>query len=161
MSGIYTVQFNGVATIAGSPTVTQDLFQITAHASKQCVLLAWGVSQSSDVGDAAEEGLSILVKSGQTSTGSGGSAPTPASTDPVNAATVGFTAQANNTTIASGGTILTHYAYNWNIRIPMDQVYTDQQQIIFGAGRRLTIELATAPADSVTLSGYAVIQEIG
>lgn len=156
MSGFYTVQFNGVAV-----TAAQDLFQIAAHATKQCVLLAWGVSQSTEEGDTAEEQLLILVKSGQTTTGSGGSAPTPVSTDPVNAATVGFTAQANNTTIATGGTILTHYAYNWNIRIPMDQVYTDQMQIIFGAGRRLTIELAEAPADSVTLSGYAVIQEIG
>jgi len=155
MSGIYTVQFNGVAA-----TVAQDLFQITAHATKQCVLLAWGVSQSTEVGDSAEESLTILVKSGAGTTGSGGSAPTPISTDPVNAATVGFAAQANNTTQASTGTILTHYAYNWNVRIPMDQVYTDQMQIIFGAGRRLTIEVS-APADSVTLSGYCVIQEIG
>ncbi len=155
MSGIYTVQFNGVAVSAA-----QDLLQLTAHSTKQCVLLAWGVSQSSEVGDTAEESLSILLKSGQGTTGSGGSAPTPVATDSSGGAS-GFAAQANNTTPASTGTIVTHYAYNWNIRVPMDQVYPDQMQIVFGAGRRLTIELVSVPADAITMSGYAVVQEIG
>ncbi len=156
MSGIYTVQFNGVAA-----TAQQDIFAIVAHATKQTVLLAWGISQSSEVGDTQEEGLSVLVKSGATVVGSGGTAPTPVSNDPVNSATVGFTARANDTTKASAGTIVTHYAYNWNVRVPLDQIYTDQMQLIFGAGRRLTVELATTPADSITLSGYIVLQEIG
>lgn len=155
MSGIYTVQFNGVAA-----TAAQDLFEINAHASKQCVLLGWGVSQSSDVGDAAEELLTILVKSGAATSGSGGSAPTPVATDS-SAAAAGFTAEANNTTKASTGTIVTHYAHNWNVRVPLDVVLPEPMQIIFGAGRRLTIELVNAPADSLTVSGYAVIQEIG
>ncbi len=155
MSGIYTVQFNGVAA-----TVQQDFFELVAHASKQCVLLAWGLSQSTEVGDTQEEGLSLLVKSGSTVSGSGGSAPTPTNNDGSGAAS-GFTAEANNTTKANTGTIVTHYAYNWNVRMPFDQVYTEQMQLIFGAGRRLTIELATTPADSITLSGYAVVQEIG
>lgn len=156
MSGIYTVQFNGV-----NVTAQQDIFAIVAHATKQCVLLAWGISQSTEVGDTQEEGLSLLIKSGATVAGSGGTAPTPASTDPVNSATVGFTARANDTTKANTGTILTHYAYNWNVRVPMDQIYIDQMQIICGAGRRMRLELATTPADSITMSGYMVIQEIG
>lgn len=155
MSGIYTVQFNGVAA-----TAQQDFFELVAHASKQCVLLSWGLSQSTEVGDTQEEGLSLLVKSGSTVSGSGGTAPTPTNNDGAGAAS-GFTAEANNTTKANTGTILTHYAYNWNVRMPFDQIYTEQMQIIFGASRRLTIELATTPADSITLSGYAVVQEIG
>jgi len=155
MSGIYTVPFSSVAV-----TAQQDFFEITAHATKQCVLLGFGVSQSSDVGDAAEEGLSLIVKSGQTTSGSGGTTPTPTPNDGAGAA-AGFTAEVNNTTKASAGTILTHYSYNWNVRVGMDVILPEQMQLIFGAGRRLTIELATTPADSLTVSGYAVIQEIG
>jgi hypothetical protein len=155
MSGVYTVQFNGVAV-----TAQQDIFELVAHATKQCVLIGFGISQSTDVGDAAEEGLSILVKSGSTVSGSGGSSPTPTNNDGSGAAS-GFTAEANNTTKANTGTIVTHYAHNWNIRMPLDVLLPEPMQIVFGAGRRLTIELATTPADSITMSGYAVVQEIG
>jgi hypothetical protein len=155
MSGIYTVQFNGVAA-----TAQQDLFEIVPTSAKPCVVLGFGLSQSTEVGDTAEEGLSILVKSGATTSGSGGSAPTPVANDST-AAAAGFSAEVNNTTKASAGTIVTHYAYNWNIRVPMDIVFTEQQQIILAASRRFTIELATTPTDSITLSGYLVVQEIG
>lgn len=155
MSGIYTVTFAGVAV-----TAQQDLIALVAHASKQCVLLAFGVSQSSDVGDAAEEGLSLLVKSGATTVGSGGSAYTPVANDGSGAA-AGFTARINDTTIASAGTIVTHYAHNWNVRVGENILLTEPMQLIFGAGRRLVIGLATTPSDSLTMSGYAVIQEIG
>jgi len=155
MSGIYTVQFNNVAV-----TAQQDLFDIVAHSSKQCVLLGFGISQSSDTGDAQEELLQILVQSGATSTGSGGSAPTPSANDGA-ASAAGFTARVNDTTKASAGTILTHYAYSWNERVGMDVILPEQMQIIFGAGRRLCVVLNSTPADSITMSGYAVIQEIG
>jgi hypothetical protein len=155
MSGVYTVTFTGVAV-----TAQQDFFEIVAHSSKQCVLLAFGVSQSTEVGDTAEEGLSVLVKSGSTVSGSGGSSATPANNDGSGGAS-GFTAEVNNTTKANTGTIVTHYPYNWNIRMPLDILLPEPMQIVFGASRRLTIELATTPADSITVSGYAVIQEIG
>lgn len=155
MSGIYTVQFTSTAI-----TAAQDLAEIVAHATKQCVLLGFGVSQSTELGDAAEEQLSIVVKSGATVSGSGGSSYTPVANDGSGAAS-GFTAEVNNTTKANTGTIVTHYAYNWNVRSPMDIIYPEQYQLIFGAGRRLTIELVGAPADSVTTSFYAVVQEIG
>lgn len=156
MSGVYTIQFNGVAV-----TAQQDLFEIVAASGKPFVLLAWGISQSTEVGDAAEESLSILVKSGQTTSGSGGSSATPVPTDSANTVAFGGTAEVNNTTPASAGTIVTHYAHNWNIRVPLDQILTEQQQLLMVASRRMTISLATTPADSITMSGYAVIQEIG
>ena len=155
MSGIYTVQFNGVAA-----TVQQDLFEIVAAADSPLVLIAFGLSNATEVGDSAEEMLAILVKSGSTTSGSGGSSPTPVALDASQAA-ASFTAEANNTTKASAGTIVTHYAYNWNVRMPFDIILPEPMQIILTASRRLTIELATTPADSITLSGYAVLQEIG
>lgn len=155
MSGIFTVQFNGVAA-----TVQQDLFEVVAASAKPLVLLAWGLSQSTELGDAAEEQLLVLVKSGQSTSGSGGSSVTPANNEGGGAA-ASFTAEANNTTKASTGTIVTHYAYAWNVRGPLDIILPEQMQLIMPAARRLTIELASTPADSITLNGYAVLQEIG
>lgn len=155
MSGIYTVQFNGVAV-----TAAQDLIALVAHASKQCVLIGFGIGQTSDVGDAAEELLRIRIRSGQTVAGSGGTAPTPVPTDGSGSA-AGFTARVNDTTQANTGTIVEHYQHVWNVRMPLEIVLPEPMQLIFGAGRRLTIELPGAPADSLTVSGYAVVQEIG
>ncbi len=156
MSGIYTVPFENVAV-----TAAQDLLAVVAHSTKQCVLLAYGLSQSTELGDAAEESVRVVIKSGQTTVGSGGSSVTPTPLDPVGAGASGFTARRNDTTAAVDGTIVNHYPHNWNIRGPLDCILPEQMQIIFGAGRRLTMTLEGAPADSVTMSGYLVIQEIG
>lgn len=155
MSGVYTVQFNGVAA-----TAQQDLFELVAASGKPIVILGFSLSQSTEVGDSAEEALSILLKSGQTTSGSGGSAPTPVANDSTMAA-AGFTAEANNTTKASAGTIVTHGAWNWNIRVPLDVLFTQEQQLVMAASRRCTLELATTPADSITMSGVIWIQELG
>lgn len=158
MSGIYSVSFEKV-----SVTAVQDLFAIVAHASKQCVLLGFSLAVSggaADAGDAQEELLGIRIRSGQTSAGSGGSAPTPVPQD-ASLAAAGFTARVNDTTQASAGTIVTHLATALNNRAGLDMPLTEGQQIIFGAGRRLTIELTTAPADALEISGTAWVQEIG
>lgn len=156
MSGVYTVQFTATAV-----TAQQDFFELTAASGKPIVILGFSLSQSSDVGDAAEEGLSVLLKSGQTTSGSGGgSPPTPVATDSSGSA-ASFSAEVNNTTKASAGTIVTHAAWNWNIRVPFDVVFTPEQQLIMAASRRCTLELATTPADSLTISGTIWVQEIG
>lgn len=156
MSGIYTVQFNGVAV-----TAQQDLFELTAASGKPIVILGFKLTQTTEVGDAQEEGLSILIKSGQTTSGSGGSTPTPVSVDSSNTVAAGFASEANNTTKASTGTIVTHMAEAWNIRMPLEVLFTQEQQLVMAASRRLTIELATTPADSITMNGTIWVQEIG
>lgn len=152
----YTVQFNAVAV-----TVAQDLIEIVAHASRVAKIIAFGISQYTDVGDAAEELLSILLKSGQTVSGSGGSSYTPIATDMANSIAAGFTAEVNNTTKANTGTIVTHYPTAWNVRGPLDIILPEPMQIILPAGRRATLELLGAPADSLTMNGYMVVEEIG
>ncbi len=155
MSGVYTVQFNGVAV-----TAQQDFFEIVAASGKPIVVLGYSLSQTSEVGDAQEEQLSILLKSGQTTTGSGGSSATPVATDSSGGA-ASFTAAVNDTTKASGGTIVTHEARAWNVRGPLEVLYTQEQQLIMAAGRRMTLELASTPADSITVNGTIWVQEIG
>lgn len=155
MGRVYTVQFTGVAV-----TAQQDLFEIVAAAGKNCRVLGLYLSQSTEVGDAQEEGLSILLKSGQTTSGTGGSAPTPVPLNVTDAA-AGFTSEVNNTTKASVGTIVTHHADNWNVRAPFVLLWPEKMQIELTGGRRLTAELATTPADSITMSGTLYVEEYG
>jgi hypothetical protein len=155
MSRIYTVSFAGVAV-----TAQQDLFELVAAAGKNLRPLALFLSQSTEVGDAAEEGLAILIKSGQTTSGSGGSAPTPVAQN-VSDAAAGFTAEVNNTTKATAGTIVTHHTDNWIIRQPFQLILPDRLQQELTGGRRWTVELATTPADSITMSGTLYVEEFG
>lgn len=150
---IYTAQFNGVAV-----TAQQDLFELVAGTSVPLNIHEIFLSQSTEVGDAMEEGLSILLKQGQTTTGSGGSAPAKVPKDVDDAASAA-TVAANNTTKATAGTIVTHACWNWNIRVPLQILFTPEMRPFMKGGRRCTIELATTPADSITMSGYITYSE--
>lgn len=155
MPRTYTVQFSAVGV-----TAQQDFFELNAAAGKPLKILALYLSQSSDAGDAQEELLSILVKRGATTGGSGGTAPTP---QPLNAsdAAAGFTAEANNTTKANTGTIATLHSDGWNVRGPFAIVMPPEMQWEVPGGGRLTVELATTPADSITINGTIYVQELG
>jgi hypothetical protein len=152
---MYTAVFSGVAV-----TAQQDLFELVAPSDAIVMIHAIELSQSTEVGDAAEEGLSILLKSGSTTSGSGGTTPTPAPVQLGDAA-FGGTCEANNTTKASNGTIVTHYSWNWNVRTEFVRIFTPEARPILTPSRRCTLELATTPADSVTMSGTIVFEEIG
>ena len=152
---VYTVQFAAVAA-----TAQQDFFEFVAAAAKPLRLLSLTLSQETEVGDAAEEMLRVAIKRGQTTSGSGGSAPTPV---PMNAtdAAAGFTAEANNTTKASAGTIVTLHTEAWNVRMPLVYMPTPDMQPELVGGGRMTVELLTTPADSITISGVAYLEEVG
>lgn len=155
MGRIYTAQFNGVVV-----TAQQDLFEIVAPSTAIVVIHELCLSQTTELGDAAEEQLLLLMKSGQTTTGSGGSAPAKVPLLVGDAAS-GATVAANNTTKATAGTIVTHHAWNWNVRVPFQMIWTPETRPVLAPSRRGTVELATTPADSITMAGYLVWEEIG
>lgn len=155
MSRVYSVSFTGVAA-----TTQRDFFEITAAAGKNVRVLACFISQSTEAGDAQDEMLTILIKSGQTTSGSGGTSPTIVRTN-ITDAVAGFAAEANNTTKATGGTIVTHHAENFNVRSGFIYVPTERMQIELTGSRRLTVELSKTPADSVTFSGSLYLEEFG
>jgi hypothetical protein len=155
MGRLYTAVFNNVAI-----TAIQDLFEIVAPADSIVILHDIHISQNSDVGDAAEEILRIELTSGHTTSGSGGSAPTAIPVDSGDSA-FGGTVEANNTTQASGGTIVTHYVWDWNIRVGFDKVWTPETRPVLTPSRRACLELPAAPADSITASGTITFEEIG
>jgi len=153
MARIYTAQFNAVAA-----TVQQDLFEILAGSNNGATILRLKLSQNNKTGDANEAEFLILIKSGQTTTGSGGTAPSKVVRDSDDAAS-NATVAANNTTKASAGTIVTHYADNWNIRSPYDFIFMPEERPFLKGGRRGTVELATTPGSSTTISGTIVWSE--
>lgn len=155
MGRIYTATFADVAV-----TAQQDLFELVAPSDAIVLIHQLEISQLSDVGDSQEEMLSIRLKSGSTTSGSGGSTVTPVPVS-VGDPAFGGTCEANNTTKASLGTIVTHYAWAWNIRMDFNKLWVPELRPILSPSRRLTVELATTPADSLTMSGVLTFEEVG
>lgn len=156
---LYTAQFNGVAVSA-----LQDLFEIAAPADAVVKVHDWTVFQTSDVGDAAEEILRLETVRGigSVTSGSGGSSVTAQPTEDGDTV-FGGTVEANNTTrLAVGtGTLETLEQYGWNVRLPMEKVYTPETRPVISPSNRWTLSLPAAPADALTMSGTVTIEEIG
>lgn len=154
MAGIYTAVFNNVAI-----TAIQDLFEIVAASDSVVLLHDIHLSQNTDVGDAAEEVLRIELTSGHTASGSAGSSVTPVPRN-IGQAAFGGTCEANNTTQAASGTIVTHYVWNWNIRVGFDKIFTPETRPRIAPSGRMCLELPAAPADSITCSGSITFEEV-
>ena len=152
---IYTVIFNDVTV-----TAAQDLFEILAPSGGGLELLEIHLSQQTELGDAMEEMLNIVTKSGQTTTGSGGTTPT-AVPLLLGDAAFGGTCKVNNTTKATAGTIVTHHTWWWNIRVPFDVVFTPETCKFLQPSARMTVELVGAPADTMDISGWIAFRSMG
>lgn len=147
---IFSVPFNAV-----SVSAQQDFFEINVPATGVVFLHEINVSQSTLKGDAAEVFYNILLKSGATTSGSGGTTPTAFNAQ---GATYGGTIEVNNTTKATGGTITTRRAHYWNVRGDFIQIYTPETRPRFAPSSRNTIELATTPGSAITASGFIIFE---
>lgn len=152
---LYTTLFSAVAV-----TAQQDFFELNSVSNKTLCVHSIRLSQVSDVGDAASEGLAVTLVSGHATSGSGGSTHTPAPLQTGGGAS-SFTVEINNTTIASTGTPITHYAWNWVIQAPFIEQFTPSEMVYLAPGGRLCLRLSTTPADSLTMSGVMVVEEFG
>lgn len=147
---IYTAQFNAVAV-----TAQQDLFEINVPATGVVYLHGIEISQSNRKQDAQEEFFNLLLKVGATTSGSGGTTPTANNS---HGATYGGTIEANNTTKATGGTIVTRRNWNWNIRNEFFRLFAPEERPRFAPSARAVIELATTPTASTTMSGIIIFE---
>lgn len=156
---VYTAPFNAV-----NVTVQQDFFELTVPTDAIVLIHAVELFNLSEIGDAQEEMLSILHRRG-TSTTTSGSAGTVVTPLPVETGSSAFggVIEANNTTkMATGtGTITLHRAESWNVRMPYLWLPTPEMRPILGPGVRYTVELATTPADVITMSGTLTFEELG
>lgn len=152
---VYTVSFENVAV-----TAAQDFFEITPAANHPIVLVGITIDQFSDLGDAQEEALRFKVIRGHTTSGSGGSAATPRPLDPGDAA-ASFTAEVNNTTIASAGTTVDLHAGSFNIRTGLMLWWPPESTPVANAGQTtIVVRLMAAPADSLSMSGTLYVAEL-
>ena len=157
MGRMYSVPFSAV-----SVSAAQDLFEVLASTAKPIVLHEIIIAQSSDYGDAAAEGLGILVKkaTGSYTSGSGGSTVTPAKHS-TNDAAAGPTAEINNTSQASAGSgaLTTIRAEAFNVQAGWQYLPPPEARITFLPAEAIVVSI-TAPADAVTMSGTLVFEEL-
>ncbi len=138
-------------------TAQVDLCEIVAPATHVVRIHELYINQTTETGDAASEKLQILLKTGATTSGSGGSSVT-AVPQMLGATAFGGTCEANNTTKATAGTIVTHEALVLDIPNPLYKVWTPETRPRIAPSERFTLELATTPADSTTLGGYLTFE---
>ncbi len=156
---LYTAVFNAVAV-----TAQQDLFELTCATDSITVIHAVELSQSSEIGDAQEEGLNLIFKRGTnlTTSGSAGTVPTPQPLESGSSAYGGVTEVNNTTRMAVGtGAINILRVDNWNVRMPYLWLPTPEMRPILGPSFRFGVELATTPADAITMSGTLTFEELG
>ena len=155
MGRIYTVNLSPTAI-----TVAADLVELTPAANMPLLVHGFKVWQTTDTGDAAEELITLSWVRGHTTSGSGGSAATPVPKDHHDAA-ASATAEAGNTTAASVGTTTVVYSTGWNVRSPLEVVFTPEQRVRADAGNTtLVLRMGAAPADSLTIGCSVDVEEI-
>ena len=152
MGMIYTASFTDVAISA-----LQDLFELTAPSDAVVILHSCYIFQNSDFGDAAAEGLTINITRYSTS-GSGGTAPTERPHE-VGFPASGSAVEVNNTT--QGGTPVVLFSEGFNVQAGWAHRPTPEERYVTSPSGIIAIELPTAPADALTVSGSLTFEEIG
>jgi hypothetical protein len=153
---IYTAVFNQVAV-----TAQQDLFEITSPADAITIIHALELSQSTEIGDAQEEMLNIIIRRGNTTSGTGGTQAITSQPVESGSSAYGGVIDINNTTKATAGTAQIIRVDNWNVRMPYLWMPTPEMRLIMGPSVRVAFELATTPTDSITMSGTLWFEELG
>jgi hypothetical protein len=154
MPRVYAVPFSAVAVSAA-----QDLWELTPADDKPLEIVGIELGQTSDAGDAQDELLQISIIRGHTTSGSGGSAATPVPLNP-NDTAAGFTAEVNNTTVASAGTTTTLHTGAWNVRAGYINWFPEESRPQAGQGNTTIVVRQTAPADALTVSGVLYVREL-
>lgn len=159
MGRIYYIPYTGTLTNAGG---NADLLECLPADDKPVRLRGMVLSQISEVGDAAEEGLQIVVKRlTATVTTGNGTAVTPTPVDSADTA-FGGTAECNGSTIAttSGSTVNLAY-FGWNIRnTPFEFWWPDPAMAPKAKqGEGLFVTCDTTPADDITINLTFIIEE--
>ena len=126
MGRIYMIPYTGTVTNAGGNV---DLLETLPASTKPISLRGMLLSQISEVGDSAEEGLSLeIIRMTATVTGSNGTAVTPVPVKSLASTAATFTAEANGATVATtSGTSTIMADIGWNIRnSPFDFWFPDE-----------------------------------
>jgi len=121
-------------------------------------LLRIHIAQTSEP-TSEEEQLALTVQRAHSTSGSGGSAPTPRPMNSSNAA-AGFTAEVMNTTQATGGSPVVLLESAWNTRAGLDLAFAPEEAPEAAGSERIVVQ-SSAPADAVTIRGTLWVEELG
>ena len=161
MGRFYRVPYTGTITNAGG---NADLIALTPADDKPIKLVGWILGQTSEVADAAEEGLELTVRHmTATVTVTGGTGVTPQPNRPGTDPAAGFTATANSSTVAttSGSSVIAE-ELAWNIRnTPWERWIPEELRLRALQGEYLIVRMDTTPADDFTFAGTFLVEEEG
>lgn len=150
MGRIYSADFTEVAV-----TAQQDLFQIEAN-TVPAIIHAVYLSQTTDVGDAAAENLSIII---QRVTDAVTNDIAEVALDGGDAAANADLAVNETTELTTGASII--HSEAWNIAMPFVYLPPPELRPVVQVGNAIVVNLNTTPADSITMSGTLYFEEIG
>lgn len=140
-------------------SAAQDLFEIVAASTASIRLRGVYIAQSSDT-DSEQLRITISRVTGAPTSGSGGGTITPTPVRPGDTA-FGGTVERNNTTQISGGTAVKFVDDSFNVLSGYTFAPPEIEMPVAAPSTRIVVALPAAPVDSLTVSGYAVIEEIG
>ena len=157
MGRFYSLSF--VAATIANASGDYDLFEIDPADDKPVRLHELRLHQTSELGDAAEEVLTIKVVRGHTTTGNG-SATTPRPLLHSDTA-AGAACETVATTIASTGTGVDLYVGGWNVRIPFEKIWTpDARPTCADTEGLIVVRMTTTVADDITMGGDLIFEEM-
>lgn len=157
MGRFYSISF--VAQSIANASGDYDLFEIDPADDKPVRLHELRLHQTSELGDAAEEILTLKVVRGHT-TGSNGTSTTPRPMNPADAA-AGAACETVGSTIASAGTGVDLFVAGWNVRLPFEKIWTpDARPACSDAEGLLVVRMTTTVADDLTMGGDLIFEEL-
>ena len=153
--------------ISASFSAAIDIFELGAASGKPLMLMGFEFGQTTEVGDAQEEQMALVLKrcTGSFTSGSGGGTSTFRPQQP-NDAAAGATLETGNTTKAAtgSGTIVDMLRLPWNVRASCLYVPIPEDRIVLDASTSLVLELLSTPADSIGgtngVIGWISIEEL-
>ena len=152
-----------VTTAGVTVSAAQDLLELVAAAEKPIKIVELSISQDTDVGDVNEGMVQLSIVRGYTTSGSGGSTPTPRPLDE-NDAAAGFSVEANNTTVADNGTPHVLHQAAFNLRTGYVYIPTPGSEPRGSAASagRLVVRIDEAPGGdgSIDVHTSAIIEEL-
>ncbi len=154
MGRMYEIPFT-----EASLSAVADILELNAATDRPLTVHELYLGQVTLVGDAAEILARIDWITAHSTSGSGGTAEveSPLDSDDVAA---GFNAETFNTTVATGGSPVTRRSFVWNLRIPLQMIWTPETRPRLNGGERGVFALQDDPGTSVVCSGYAVVEEL-
>ncbi len=161
MGSVYTVPLSFDLTAAETD---MDLLYLKPAAEKPIRLRGFRITQSSEVGDAQEEGvrISIIRVPATVTASSGGTAVTPVDVDTRAGTTAGFTARVHDTTLATtSGSLTTKEELGWNVRnTPCEFRWLDEREMpMCFSAEALVVRWHTTVADTLTMQVTAWVEE--